>query len=73
MILSKNDLHALRGLVRAHLKRKTRKLRKPDYFAPKPGQAQEDADRARAEFERTVAFYEGLHDRVRAAEEATDG
>ena len=70
MTLSKNDLHALRGLVRAHLKRKARKLDKPGSFAPRPGQTQEEADEVRAGAQATYDFYRDLHDRVRVIEKA---
>ena len=71
MTLSRNDLHALRGLVRAHLKRKARRLDRPGHFDPRLGQTQAEADKVRADAQATYDFYSDLHDRVRVVEKAT--
>jgi len=63
--LSSNDLKSLRGLVRGQLKARQKKL---DRFAPHEGQSPTEAELGRQKIITSLAFYAGLHDRVREAE-----
>ena len=61
-----NDLHSLRGLVRGQLKARQKSL---DRFAPHEGQSPTEAELGRQKIISSLAFYAGLHDRVREAEQ----